>query len=180
RQGRFDDLPWVRVRGRDAVWLHVACSPTVGMNEPFAVTVAAIDEYGNPAEDFDGTVRLSCNAGLDLPEPARFTKRDQGHHRVENVKVHAPGWYRISAECNGLSGQSNYVVVTADPPSERLYFGDMHTHTLDCDGTVDVTEHFKYAPHVAGLDFGAVSCHAEYFGCKEAWDRYVVATTEAN
>jgi len=180
RQGRFDDLPWVRVRGRDAVRLHVACSPLVGVGESFALTIAAVDEHGNPAEDFEGTVRLTGDAAVELPKRVRFAKRDQGHRRVEGIRIEAAEWYRISASCEDLSGQSNYVVASADPPAQRLYFGDMHTHTLDCDGTVEVREHFRYAPNVAGLDFGAVSCHAEYFGCKEAWDRYVAATTQAN
>lgn len=56
----------------------------------------------------------------------------------------------------------------------------MHAHTLDCDGTNDLLEHYFYAPKVAGLDFVCVSPHAEYFGCKRAWDRYRKETTKAN
>ncbi|MFP4501797.1 MAG: DUF3604 domain-containing protein [Candidatus Hydrogenedentota bacterium] len=180
RQGRFEDLPRVRVRGHDAVRLHVACQPMVGVEESFALTMAAIDQYGNPAEDFTGEVALACDAAADLPARVRFTPEDAGHKRVEGLRLKASGWHRIAARSETLSGQSNYLIVSEALPSERLYFGDMHTHTLDCDGTIDIAEHFNYAPHVAGLDFGAVSCHAEYFGCKAAWDRYLAETAAAH
>lgn len=180
RRGRFHDLPSIRVRGHTAERLHLACQPLVGAGEPFALTIAAVDKYGNPAEDFADEVRLACDGDAALPETVRFSKEDQGHKRIEGLKVQAPGWWRIAATAGGVSGRSNYIVASDEPPAQRLYFGDMHTHTLDCDGTPDLTEHFQYAPNVAGLDFGAVSCHAEYFGCKAAWDRYLRLSAEAN
>ncbi|MHC4502043.1 MAG: DUF3604 domain-containing protein [Planctomycetota bacterium] len=181
RRGEFALLPAIRVEGRDAVRLHVFCRPLQGVNEAFDLGIAAVDECGNPAEDFEGDVLLSCRGeGVMFPKRVRFGRTDRGTKRVTGLRASAAGWYRIDAACGRIAGRSNYLVVSGGAPGERLYFGDMHSHTIDCDGTIDTRGHFEYGPSVAGLDFGAVSCHAEYFGCAEAWRRYLDATSKAN
>jgi hypothetical protein len=180
RRGEFDDLPRIRIKGHSAVSLHVACRPLHGVDEEFSLNIAAIDEYGNPAEDFEGEVRLSADESLNLPELVRFTEADQGCKRILGLSARQSGWFRIKAEQDAISGVSNYVVISEEKPTAQIYFGDMHTHTLDCDGTNDIHEHFYYAPKVAALDFGSVSCHAEYFGCAAAWQRYLKETAKAN
>ncbi|MCK5465629.1 MAG: DUF3604 domain-containing protein, partial [Bacteroidales bacterium] len=97
-----------------------------------------------------------------------------------NVKVTRKGWFQVIAEKGNISGKSNYIFVSRKPVENKLYFGDMHSHTLDCDGTNDILEHFDYGPRIAGLDFATVSCHAEYFGTKDAWNRYLKETSKAN
>jgi len=180
RRGEFDDLPRIRIKGHTAASLHVTCRPLQGVGEKFFLNVAAIDEYGNPAEDFDGDVQLSANKSLSLPASITFAKDDRGCKRIDSLYGSKPGWFRISATRGTVSGLSNYVVVSEQQPRARIYFGDMHTHTLDCDGTNDIREHFYYAAKVAGLDFGSVSCHAEYFGCAAAWQRYLRETAKVN
>ncbi len=180
RRGEFDDLPRIRIKGHTAVSLHVTCRPLHGVREEFSLSIAAIDQYGNPAEDFDGDVLLSAHKSLNLPESTRFTKKDRGCKRIERLSGSEPGWFRIKAEQGSVVGLSNYVAISEEQPAAQIYFGDMHTHTLDCDGTNDIHEHFYYAPNVAGLDFGSVSCHAEYFGCAAAWQRYLRETAKAN
>ena len=180
RRGEFDDLPRIRIKGHTATSLHVTCRPLQGVSETFSLNVAAIDEYGNAAEDFEGDVQLTGDKSLSLPESITFNKEDRGCKRIEGLYGSKPDWYRIKAARGAVSGVSNYVVVSEKRPPARIYFGDMHTHTLDCDGTNDIHEHFYYAPKVAGLDFGSVSCHAEYFGCAAAWQRYLQETAKAN
>jgi hypothetical protein len=180
RRGEYDDLPSIRIKGHGATSLYVTCRPMQGAGEKFSLNIAAIDEYGNPAEDFEGDVQLRADESLHLPKSVRFGPDDRGCKRTEGVQGSKPGWFRIAAKQGSVSGVSNYVVISEEKPSAGLYFGDMHNHTLDCDGTNDIHEHFHYAPNVAGMDFGAVSCHAEYFGCKAAWDRYLKETAKAN
>jgi len=180
RKSEFDTLPYIRVKGHSATTLHVTCRPLHAVDEPFSLNVAAIDLYGNPAEDFEGIVQLKAAPALKLPASVTFTRNDRGCKRIAGLSGTRPGWYRVTATQGPLSSQSNYVVVSSELPATRLFFGDMHVHTLDCDGTNDILEHFNYAPTVAGLDFGAVSCHAEYFGCQAAWLRYLTETARAN
>ncbi len=180
RTGDFHNLPGIRVKGHSAEYLHVTCGPIHSINETFSLNIAAIDKYGNLAEDFTGTVRLIADFDNNFPSSVEFFKEDRGCKLIDHLSINEAGWYRIKAESGSISGRSNYLVVSNKEPKQRLYFGDMHTHTLDCDGTNDMLEHFFYAPKVAGLDFGSVSCHAEYFGCKKAWDRYLKETSKAN
>jgi len=180
RKGDFHSLPSIRVKGHTAEYLHVTCRPLHTVDETFSLNIAAIDKFGNLAEDFHGTVKLSIDCNNNFPKTVTFSKDNQGHKLIKNLQIHEAGWYRIKAEGNNVSGVSNYLVISNQQPSQRLYFGDMHVHTLDCDGTNDILEHYFYAPNVAGLDFGCVSPHAEYFGCKQAWDRYLKETTKAN
>ncbi|KPK74977.1 MAG: hypothetical protein AMJ79_12725 [Phycisphaerae bacterium SM23_30] len=180
RGGGFYSLPSIRVKGHSAEYLYVTCRPLHAINERFSLNVAAIDKYGNLAEDFSGAVKLITDCDNNFPKTVILSKDDRGRKRIQNLTIYEAGWHRIRAEGNNVSGTSNYLVISNKKPSERLYFGDMHVHTLDCDGTNDILEHFFYAPKVAGLDFGTVSPHAEYFGCKQAWDRYLKETTKAN
>ena len=180
RTGDFYSLPSIRVKGHSAEYLHVSCCPLHAVNETFYLNIAAIDKYGNLAEDYIGTAKLTTDCDNNFPETVTFSKEDNGHKRIKTLRVYEAGWHRIKVEGADISGSSNYLVISNKKPSQRLYFGDMHVHTLDCDGTNDILEHFFYAPKVAGLDFGCVSPHAEYFGCKKAWDRYLNETTKAN
>jgi len=180
KKGEFDHLPRIRVKGHNAAGFHVTCQPLQTVNQPFTLKIAAIDEYGNPAEDFEGAVKLNTDKTITLPDSISFDRSDRGFKSVNGCMATQAGWFKINASSGKLTGYSNYVVVSETAPAMRLYFGDMHTHTLDCDATNDIHEHFHYAPNIAGLDFGAVSCHAEYFGCASAWQRYLNETSKAN
>ncbi len=180
RKGDFYSLPHIRVKGRKAEYLHATCQPLHAVDDSFSLTIAAIDKYGNLAEDFTGSFKLKTDADNNFPETVTIAKKHSGRKRLKNLNIREIGWHRIRVEGSDISGTSNYLIISNTRPSQRLYFGDMHVHTLDCDGTNDIREHFFYGPKVAGLDFGSVSPHAEYLGCKEAWDRYVKETTHAN
>lgn len=181
RRGNFRALPTVRVRGRDAVRFHLAARPLIAVGENFELRIAAIDRYGNLAEDFTGDVVVSSTSRqVQAPEKVVFSEEDRGVKVLSGLRANQSGWVCMTASRGEVSGRSNYLVISEETPSNRLYFGDMHTHTLDCDGTVEIDEHFRYACGVVGLDFGAVSCHAEYFGCREAWSTYLEKTTTAN
>jgi len=180
RRGEFYSLPSIKVKGHSAAYLHFTCQPLQGIDEKFSLNIAAVDKFGNPAEDFSGTVKLSVDGKGNIPKTVKFSGDERGHKRIEGLSMAEAGWYRIKAEGEGVTGISNYLVISKVKPAERLYFGDMHVHILDCDGTNDIREHFFYGPNIAGLDFGAVSPHAEYFGCKQAWERYLKETSKAN
>lgn len=144
------------------------------------IQIAPVEAWREKQENFTGNIKLKTDLGNNFPETLTISKEDRGRKRIRNLQVNETGWHRIKVEGNNISGISNYLVVTNEKPLQSLYYGDMHVHTLDCDGTADILEHYDYAPNVAGLDFGSVSSHAEYFGSKEAWDRYLEETTKAN
>lgn len=180
RRGEFDDLPRIRVAGRGAERFYVTTAPLRAVGEEFPLNIAAVDKYGNLAEDFAGTVRLEADGPVACPREVVFAPEDRGHKRVAGLRGSAPGWFKVRAAAGAVSGASNYIVLSGGKPDFSLYFGDMHAHTLDCDATNDIREHLFYGPNVAGFDFGSVSPHAEYFGCKAAWDRYLREVAKAN
>ncbi|MCL2045670.1 MAG: CehA/McbA family metallohydrolase [Oscillospiraceae bacterium] len=46
---------------------------------------------------------------------------------------------------------------------ERVYFGQLHSHTTNSDGIGSLTEAYNYAKNVAGLDFFAITDHSNSF-----------------
>lgn len=181
RRGEFEQLPSICVKGKESVRLYVTAQPLRSVKDGFSLNIAAVDEYGNLSEDFTGQIRLRCDAPqAKLPKNVKLTAADKGHRVVDDIQIAAPGWYKIEAVCDDVRGKSNYLRISEERPVEQIYFGDMHNHTLDCDGTPWHPQHYYYARNVAGLDFGTISCHAEYFGCKEAWDTYLRYATAAN
>ncbi len=181
RQGRYEDLPVVRVTGGAAVRLHLTTPALAGLGESTRLHLAAVDAYGNLDETFTGTIRLKADNGFaHAPASLQLTPRDGGIRELDGLAIRRTGWGRFRASAGKISGASNAVLVTREAPAERLYFGEIHAHTLDCDGTATCRDHFDYARRVAGLDFGSISTHAEYFNGYEAWKRYLQDATTAH
>jgi len=181
RQGDFDALPCVRVTGGAATRLHLAAQPLLQAGERFVLHCAAVDAFGNRDESFTGavTLRTSSNDKL-LPARIVFKASDRGSARVAGLRLATLGWQTLHAECGALRSPPLPLLVGAERPAQRIYFGEMHGHTLDCDATFPAWVHYEYARRTAGLDFAACASHAEYFGCKAAWERYLDATAAAN
>ncbi|WNS46316.1 choice-of-anchor I family protein [Paenibacillus sp. MMS20-IR301] len=51
---------------------------------------------------------------------------------------------------------------------EKVYFGQLHGHTTQSDGSGTLTDAYTYARDVAGLDFFAVTDHSNYFDTTSA------------
>jgi hypothetical protein len=123
--------------------------------------VRAEDRYGNPAADYRGSVRLTSTDPLaKLPKAFTFTAEDRGVHRFENVSLGTPGAHTITATDGRLTARGNPLRVGKEPPKRRVFWGDLHTHTLHSDGRGTVEQAYDFARRVAGLDFAAVSDHA--------------------
>ncbi|HRU07150.1 MAG TPA: DUF3604 domain-containing protein, partial [Candidatus Brocadiia bacterium] len=142
---------------------------------------AAVDAFGNRDESFTGVVTLKTSS-KDKLAPSRivFKASDRGSVRIAGGRLTTLGWQTLHAECGALRSPPLPLLVSAKKPDQRIYFGEMHGHTLDCDATFPAWVHYEYARRTAGLDFAACASHAEYFGCKAAWDRYLDAAAEAS
>jgi hypothetical protein len=58
---------------------------------------------------------------------------------------------------NGIVGESNPMVVSAD--GKNILWGDLHGHTSLSDGTGTVEDYFRYARDVSALDVVAITDH---------------------
>ncbi|GAB4317322.1 MAG: hypothetical protein Kow0069_20000 [Promethearchaeota archaeon] len=90
--------------------------------------------------------------------------KDNGQHQFF-ATIHDPGvhYLLVTDSATGRTYWSNPVVV--DPAyasgAYRTYWGDIHGHTMLSDGSGWPDHHFLYARRVAGLDFAAITDHAE-------------------
>lgn len=166
--GHGDYLPLARnpqirlLAGRPAT-LHAILPSDAVAGKPAWVNVWAEDGYGNPAESYRGTVSFSCDRpDARLPAAYTFHANDRASHRFEEVVFPRPGTYRIKiADKDGnLSADSNPVVVGAAVPSERILWGDIHTHTMYSDGRGTPEETYDFGQRISALDFTAVTDHS--------------------
>lgn len=181
RQGNFDALPSIRVTGKTATRLHCALKPLTARGESIRIHCAAVDEYGNLDENFRGTVCLeSSDKTARVPAAVCLAKRHKGRRDIEGIRFNKTGWQSITLHAGNIKSPAHPVLVSRSKPRDKIYFGEMHGHTLDCDGTFRSEDHYAYAREVAGLDFCSLASHAEYFGTAQAWQKYLRAATRAH
>ncbi len=158
----LDTHPRVRVIGTEAAEMHVVAPSEA---EPGAATwlhVWMSDAFGNPAAGFEGAVSCEADGVENLPRNSRSRAEDRGVRRFLNVRFTRPGVFRIRCrETNGaLEATSNPVTVHLAVPRQRIYWGDIHTHTMYSDGRGTPEETYDFGRRVAALDFCSVSDHS--------------------
>jgi hypothetical protein len=83
------------------------------------------------AEDYEGAPELVFNG-----KQGAFSgdKRPIGH--IEECRFTSAGTKFVTVRDleSGVSGRSNPVVVTPEPPSQRIFWGDLHSQTIFSDG----------------------------------------------
>lgn len=146
-------------------FLHIVLPSVVRPGEPFALRAAMLDATGMPAEDYTGRVRLSPNdPRLRAPQWLEFGPQDLGLKTVEGLVAEAEGAWWLEAEpegCPGAPPRSNPIMARADGP--RLYWGDIHVHTLAGNCHPDLCKSadfgYWYARRAALLDCCAATDH---------------------
>ncbi len=100
---------------------------------------------------------------------------------VVEVKADLVGPLQAAVEVEGLAetGRSNPVLVSEEPPAYRLYWGDVHGHSLQSDGLGTVEEYYAYGREQALLDFWSIADHRGHMGPGE-WERARAAADAAD
>ncbi len=110
---------------------------------------------------FDGDERaIGAVGGFSFPEAGVFTVRVRDPH-------------------TGMVGESNPVSVSAEPPAERLYWGDLHSQTYFSDGLRCPEELYHFARHEGFLDIFALADHSESLTDRQ-WEYFVAVTNDAD
>ena len=129
--------------------------------QPARLTIAAFDDFGNPAPGYTGSITLRAEGQpRDLPATIEIAPEDKGSKRLLVVFPQA-GVYHVTAEGpGGLQGVSQPIWVR---PADRggIYFGDLHVHgeaSGDAVGPREFTHVF--ARDYLGLDFASFGDHA--------------------
>ena len=132
---------------------------------PHDLSVAVVDRYQALAVPaYTGRVRFSCDReDVELPAPLHLREGDGGRCRLTWVPK-GEGTYVITAETDdGLVGSSNPVVSAYEIPEHRVYFGDIHSHSLySGDAVGEIEAQYEHGRDIANLDFMCASEHAEY------------------
>ena len=102
--------PVVRVRGAGAAGLFMAVTSVATVGVPFGVTVRVVDQYGNNAADYAGTLTLtSSDPAATLPAPYLYGTKDVSQHTFAGTVLHTPGTQTITAR------DSNGFTITSPP-----------------------------------------------------------------
>jgi hypothetical protein len=86
---------------------------TVG--QTLSTTVRAVDQWGNNAPDYAGTVTLtSTDPTATLPAPYAYVTKDVGQHTFTGIVLRTPGLQTVTAtDSNGFSVTSAPIAVNA-------------------------------------------------------------------
>jgi hypothetical protein len=166
----------VAARGGPAAALRCIAEARPLIGDPARLTLAVTDQHGNPAQDFRGTVRLSCNTETDLPAEYAFTEEDAGSHQFA-VRFPAEAVSRVTATCGDLSATSNPILPRREG-EPGVYFGDIHSHCeISADAVGDPDLAYEYARRSWGLDFAALTDHSPRAA---KWERVVEVANRHN
>lgn len=138
----------------------------------------------NAATRWDGALEVEGPSGpsrIPLSEfPGTFEGDERAIGRIQGFSFSEPGVHtvRVVDGAHGLVGESNPVVVSEEPPAERLWWGDLHSQSYFSDGLRCPEELYHFARHEAFLDIFAMADHSEALTDRQ-WDYFVAATNDA-
>lgn len=155
----------VQVAPGPANGLDLKLPSTVVVGESFEMVLSARDRYGNISRSYEGTVGLEVPEGIEgLPQEYIFTSEDKGRHAFPGVSFREERVHFISAADRAMpliAGRSNPVRCLAEEPPLRVYWGDIHGHSVLSDGGERTPEeYYSYGRDIARLDFCALTDHS--------------------
>jgi hypothetical protein len=156
----LEDSPGIDILPAPPSQFRVTLPSVARPGKAFRITIAALDPNANTGYPFEGRITLTSTPeeiDLELAEPVMFVASDHGRKTFEAI-VREPGVIRVRAELeNGLTGESNPMLVASD--GQNIFWGDLHGHTSLSDGTGTVEDYFIYARDVSALDVVAITDH---------------------
>jgi len=171
------DFPILRVLPERAARLACKAPSIIRPTERFAISLEAFDRFGN-ITSADGTVRIKSRPPLEsAPEDVIFYENER-HSKDFSVSVGAAteGRLRIEVQSENLGGKSNPCIITREENPERIFWGEIHGHSMFSDGLEDPDFYYEYARDVEKLDFCALTDHDTWLD-KAKWEiiKYVTS-----
>ena len=173
------NISWRALFDNNPVMLRAFAPSVVNNGTKFTVAVQAWDYCERLACGYDRSVSFSCTTDPSAILPASYKFQpsgvnqgfieardipfgDQGMKDFE-VTMNTPGIHYIKIEdSKGLVCLSNPILVVVQEPAFNIYWGDIHGHSLWCDGSGYISEMMDYARNIANLDIAAVTPHDHF------------------
>jgi hypothetical protein len=161
-------------RAQTPTALHGILPSTVAAGEDVSLTVQVWDQCERLVDDFAGEIQLDATDGAaTLPTAVDIEADDGGVVSVGDITFGTPGIQYVTLH-HPSTGTfvANPVRVTADPPDERLYWGDIHLHSQFSDGASGVKSGLQFGRDVMDLDVVAYTDHDTMgFFIPPSWQR---------
>jgi hypothetical protein len=105
--------PVVKVRGAGQKGLFMTVTSVATVGQTFGTIVRAVDQWGNNAPDYAGTVSLtSSDPAATLPAPYAYAPKDVGQHTFTGIVLRTVGNQTITAtDSNGFTVTSGPIAV---------------------------------------------------------------------
>ena len=107
------------------------------------------------------SIKYTLNGGAELLYAEALTLSEE-MFAGDPARVAITAWAEKDGYITGDKVTLTYTIAVAG--GEKVYFGQIHSHTNLSDGIGEIEEAYRYARDVAGLDFFAVTDHSNSFG----------------
>jgi len=175
--------PALKVVGGRASRFHVVIPSLVPAGGRVPVRLTAIDVHGNRAAGCAASPRLFVQEGESSLEalPASAEVHDGIGAAQIDVSSTLPIRIVVVDPERRLAGTSALALACEPTAKDRLFWGEIHAHTIFSDALGRIEEHFECAMNDACLDFGAISDHDTWLERNpEGWETIVQKTEEYN
>lgn len=147
-----------KIVGRALHHLTAVTQSEITPSETVRLTVRAEDEYGNLTQNYRGDVSVSIENGPEL-KTLSFTAETAGLLTTELPAPNSKKPVRYKVESGAHSALSNPLRIIDEGKADRIFWGDLHGHTLTSDGRGTIDDFYRYCRDVAALDVCAVTDH---------------------
>lgn len=172
----------VHIIGGRLARLRAWGSSQVLVDSDFSLLIRPLDRYGNLASEAPGKLAVRVNG--EAVRVQRVQVAGTTCCRLEGIRIHAPGVYRLEVEdtSRSLKVSSNPIRVLEKKSRKfNVYWGYIHGHTEMSDGAGSLDNYFTYMRDTCGLDFGALGDHDHLFETSdEMWRASQEATARYN
>jgi len=139
------------------------------VGQPIRITIQAWDWAERICKkQFKNSITFSStDDDATLPEDFSFKFRDLGTKTIENsITFSTPGihYIKITDKLNDIWAAGNPVLVTEKESEYKWYWGELHCHSTNSDGSGTLNHNYKYARDTSILDFCAYTDHDRCFG----------------
>ncbi|MFB6300776.1 MAG: DUF3604 domain-containing protein [Halobacteriales archaeon] len=130
-------------------------------NESLSLTLQVWDQCERLYRDFDGSMTIdSTDPAAVYPRSLSISPDNDGVVRLDGIEFTTPGvqYLTFRDDRTGERFVSNPVRVSSGD-EQRIYWGDIHLHSIHSDGTGEAERGYRFGRDVMGLDVVAYTDH---------------------